>query len=714
MSSALKSMLMLYLVSITRLYAISTDCPVIFNFLQGLNLHLTDPALYQSIPTNCCNYSNYAFGYFKIVCSGTGASERVTGLTASFVHVNGTIKSQFLPSSLTLLEIYDTPLNTTIPNDLPGSITTISLYDNQLRGSIPNTLPSQLDSFFVNNNQLTGLPDSFPNTLLYLYLDENLFDKLPILPPNLRDFSISGNLLTRYPTSFPSTLIAFRMKNTLIGGAFPTNFPASLERLTLSNNRLQGIIPSLPPQLIQLYAEFNFLTGLSYDPPKTMKTLYLNHNLFTKMPILPPHLELFDISNNKVFDKMPSSFPVNLVEFSGEYNQLYGPIPPLPSPMDYLSLSYNQLNGTFPILSDSIVALLLDYNLLTGSLPNTWPPILYSLNVANNKMSGNLSGFNSSKLLNFINLSMNSFSGNLPILNLMTYSMLDLSHNQLYGDIDLNYTYIEDLRLSFNKFTNYPKSLPLDIKTLKLDNNQMSGNIKYDLPSSLTTIDLSNNNLTGFIPNWQNNINPIYFNISNNSITGTIPKSLQNVSTLDISHNYLSGCIDYPFSGSNFYLNDNYLSGNFSFVAPSQLYLQNNYVNDVVISNATVLTNCSLANNPMAPGVFGKTFKNQCILTGIFANSQSTCRILTMDEILHQKIFTTTHTIETTAMTTAATSTTFEAIPIDTTNSLSEISSKESDITLFTRNLLSFRSNHSQSHFSYIYNSNFHDALHDI
>eukprot|EP00834_Sanchytrium_tribonematis_P006953 NODE_567_length_5957_cov_0.651588.p3 type:complete len:227 gc:universal NODE_567_length_5957_cov_0.651588:1136-456(-) len=168
----------------------------------------------------------------------------------------------------------------------------------------------------------------------------------------------------------------------------------------------------------------------------------------------------------------------------------------------------------------------------------------------------------------------------------------------------------------------------------------MQGNITYDLPSTLTTFDLSNNNLTGNIPTILSDLS--YFNISNNSFTGSIPKSLQYATTLDISHNYLSGCINFQFNGSSFYFNDNYLSGNLSFLAPSQLYLRNNRVNDVLISNAIGLSNCSLANNPMAPGVFGKTFKNQCNLNGIYTASQSTCRILALGEVLPRYVATST------------------------------------------------------------------------
>eukprot|EP00834_Sanchytrium_tribonematis_P008849 NODE_1226_length_1709_cov_0.432919.p3 type:complete len:127 gc:universal NODE_1226_length_1709_cov_0.432919:756-1136(+) len=113
----------LSLIMLTRLSGISTDCPIIMNFLKALNLHLTDPSLFESIPEDCCYFfNNNGLSNIDIECSGSLSNEYITVLLLDHVSINGTIKSQFIPSKLYSLQISYTPLNTTIPSDLPNTI----------------------------------------------------------------------------------------------------------------------------------------------------------------------------------------------------------------------------------------------------------------------------------------------------------------------------------------------------------------------------------------------------------------------------------------------------------------------------------------------------------------------------------------------------------------------------------------------------------------
>eukprot|EP00834_Sanchytrium_tribonematis_P006867 NODE_550_length_6175_cov_0.398453.p9 type:complete len:102 gc:universal NODE_550_length_6175_cov_0.398453:2212-1907(-) len=65
------SMILVYLTCITRLYGISPDCPLVMKFLQGLNLHLTDPYFYKKVPIDCCQTSIvWKLGELGIQCTG--------------------------------------------------------------------------------------------------------------------------------------------------------------------------------------------------------------------------------------------------------------------------------------------------------------------------------------------------------------------------------------------------------------------------------------------------------------------------------------------------------------------------------------------------------------------------------------------------------------------------------------------------------------------
>eukprot|EP00834_Sanchytrium_tribonematis_P008155 NODE_877_length_3349_cov_0.541846.p1 type:complete len:719 gc:universal NODE_877_length_3349_cov_0.541846:588-2744(+) len=652
----LKSILFIYLTMITRLYSISADCPAVMSFLQGLNLHITDPVLYQSIPADCCTtHINNALGFLSISCISTSPFH-VNSIYLENVKINGTIKSQFIVPSLGYLLIKYTTLNTTIPSDLPNTLIGLYLDYSNIYGSIPDTLPSQLQLFSAVYNQLTGLPSSFPVLIQGIYLSGNKLTRLPaVFPPDTTSVSMDNNqIYDQLSPSMPGKMKHFHVFNNYIYGTIPSTLPDTITELWIQMNNIQGAIPAtLPSQLSDFRASHNRLDTF-YSVSQIMPTMDFSYNLFTKMMPMPLNFATLDVSHNLIYQNLTQidiknyvylyindnmiygtipNFPNNQNHYRFGNNQLQGSLPDLPDQMRELDVSGNNLTGPIPILPSYLNVLNLNNNSFTGNLPKI-PAALDSFKASHNLLSGNFSNLNTSIRLSELDLSWNKFNGSLVGIKFQLYTLVDLSHNQLSGDIDLGSSTINDLRLSFNQFDYFPKSLPQALKTLNLDNNKMQGNITYDLPSTLKTVDLSNNNLTGNVPKWPTLANRIYYNISNNSFTGSIPQSLQYMVTLDISHNYLSGCFNYQFNGSNFYFNDNYLGGKMSFLAPKQVFLQNNNILDIDVTDSTAMNqNCSLANNPMAPGVFGKTFKNQCNLNGIFAANVSFCKISLIDEI---------------------------------------------------------------------------------
>eukprot|EP00834_Sanchytrium_tribonematis_P006951 NODE_567_length_5957_cov_0.651588.p1 type:complete len:432 gc:universal NODE_567_length_5957_cov_0.651588:2564-1269(-) len=431
MMTALKSILMIYLIFITNLYGVTVDCPVILNFLQGLNLHLTDPVLYQSIPADCCTTTiSSSLGDLYMYCSGTAPNERLDGFRLTGGNVNGTMKSQFIPSALTYLEIVSTPLNTTIPSDLPNSILYLYLWYSKFQGTIPNTLPSQLIEFGASSNQLTGLPASLPNSITDLYLESGKFTQVPPLPASLNNLFMYDNLVTQFPKSFPSPsyILDFDLNQNLITGTIPNNLPNSIKYLYLSANVLQGAIPnSLPSKLFDLDLSENQLSVLPTSFPVGTQRISIGGNLFTTLPSFPPNIQQMNISDNLIYDKLPNTFPATLKNFQAARNKIYGSIPTLNSAMTTLDLSNNQLNGTIPNLPNSLLTLNLNNNLLTGILPTSWPAGLTDLLIGHNKLTGDLASLNLTNSITKLDLSWNSFSGNLQKFKPLVYSLVDVS-----------------------------------------------------------------------------------------------------------------------------------------------------------------------------------------------------------------------------------------------------------------------------------------------
>eukprot|EP00834_Sanchytrium_tribonematis_P007965 NODE_819_length_3714_cov_0.260304.p1 type:complete len:457 gc:universal NODE_819_length_3714_cov_0.260304:3450-2080(-) len=381
------------------------------------------------------------------------------------------------------------------------------------------------------------------------------------------------------------------------------------------------------PQLSELDLRQNLLSGMPKSFPSHTVKIYLSQNMLTSMPQLPPTLQTFDISYNVIFDKLPNIFPKTLTSFVASHNLIYGDISNISSTLNLLSLDNNQLNGTLKYLPNSLSYLKLEFNQLKGSLPTQLPPLLSSFQLSYNMLSGSISNFTSLTNLKDIVLSWNLFTGNLPVLSSISYYTVDFSYNLLSGNIDMSYSKVMYLHLSFNQFKKLPISLPQSITAFGLAGNSLSGNITSGLFSTLSWLDLSCNSLMGNIPS----ISPEFLNMSHNLFTGSIPISLQNVGYLDLSYNQLSGCINFQFTGYSFDLNNNFLSGAFSFASPSQLHMQNNQITDVSMVDPTNLISCDVSNNPMAPGVFGKTFYNYCNLDDVYSSNNTTCGIVPLD-----------------------------------------------------------------------------------
>uniref|UniRef100_A0A0E0BPU3 non-specific serine/threonine protein kinase n=1 Tax=Oryza glumipatula TaxID=40148 RepID=A0A0E0BPU3_9ORYZ len=178
---------------------------------------------------------------------------------------------------------------------------------------------------------------------------------------------------------------------------------------------------------------------------------------------------------------------------------------------------------------------------------------LRSLNLSNSQLSMPLSNFSGFPLLEVLDLSFNSFIGDVStqLSSLLKLRSLNLSSTNLAGDVPTSMTpSLEELVLSINNFSG---SIPIalfsyrNLTVLDLSQNKLTGDVPdefFKLPK-LRTLLLSGNMLIGTIPVTLSNITSLSrFAANQNDFTGFIPRDItKNVKMLDLSYNNLSGVI---------------------------------------------------------------------------------------------------------------------------------------------------------------------------
>ncbi|KAB2617102.1 LRR receptor-like serine/threonine-protein kinase [Pyrus ussuriensis x Pyrus communis] len=350
--------------------------------------------------------------------------------------------------------------------------------------------------------------------------------------------------------------------NTWIGVS--CNSDGSVNRLNLTNSGIQGIL-----------LEFPFMSL--------------------------PNLAYVDLSFNELFDQIPPEISslTKLIYFNTSYNQMSGKIPPeisLLTNLQVLHLNDNKFNGSIPQEIGRlkfVYKLSLYSNNLEGSIPASVGNLskLTSLLLFGNQLSGPIPPEigNLSKLVK-LSLYDNYLSGPIPLyfrnlknLTRMLFyeghflltsnisedfgvysnpQFVDLSHNNLYGEISdiwgyipskiVNAIKIQELDFSSNHLVReVPKDLGrlTSLVNLKLNGNQLFGSIpsEFGAFTELAYLDVSTNKLNGSIPSIFGELVHLYYlNLSNNNFNQEIPLQLGmlfHLSQLDLSHNSLDGKI---------------------------------------------------------------------------------------------------------------------------------------------------------------------------
>ncbi|KAJ8645602.1 hypothetical protein MRB53_007350 [Persea americana] len=293
----------------------------------------------------------------------------------------------------------------------------------------------------------------------------------------------------------------------------------SLRALFLSYNQFTGTIPSSIFQnltnLMIISASHNqFNDSISFSTFANLSKLIhidLSDNARLEVETEHPHwVPTFQLQSlllkNCIFNKRGGS---GIPTFISTQQSL-----------ETLDASRSFLKGTIPswLLNNLTVgSLILGGNLLKGPFPHSTQcnnSMLHELDVSDNFIYGELPSNIDTLFPNLIvfNMSKNELQGTIPasISKLQTLGMLDLSQNNLFGEmphglISRNNTSLKYLRLSNNKLQgNFLSKFSnmTELVVLLLDNNGFTGTIASNMLSSpsLKILDLSKNNLSGFIP----------------------------------------------------------------------------------------------------------------------------------------------------------------------------------------------------------------------
>ncbi|GLJ38931.1 hypothetical protein SUGI_0793650 [Cryptomeria japonica] len=468
--------------------------PVEFGGL-GKSQHLRFPynSLSGGIPNslrNCTSLLDLSLSFNYLTGNCTSLLELNLGAT----FLTGTIPKPIGElKSLRYLFLEQSILTGPIPSELGDctSLTFLDLRYNLLTGTIPKAITelNSLEILYLNSNILTG---TIPLEIGKL---KNLGELI-----SLEILHVSHNRLSgKIPPSIGKCkhLTALVLSDNLLSGGIPATLTncIALTRLKLSNNLFNGDLQ------IQFSSSIEVLSAHSNNFCGTLPTSLANCT----------QLKLLDFSRNRLVGELSSHALANCLQ------------------LRVVSLGSIDLKGDIPLwLRDlnRFQVLDLSNNKFGGRIPS----ILEDLEGFQNPRDSQLTG--------------NTLYEDIPAINIKGYefrleyvlasnTILDLSHNNLRGEIPKNIGSLSQLRL------------------LNLSGNQLEGMIPASLGQiePLEQLDLSQNSLSGKLPVELSNLSKLsYWDVSFNHLCGPIPGGTQLMTFDERSYQGNPPCLcGYPF-----------------------------------------------------------------------------------------------------------------------------------------------------------------------
>ncbi|GAB2289472.1 hypothetical protein Dimus_023781 [Dionaea muscipula] len=464
-----------------------------------------------SLPASLGNLTQLTylgFGDNKLVGQVPSTIANLTKLTSLELSSNGLQGS--IPAFISGLE--NLQLLDLLMNDFQGpvgfdvflkhkqlQILQLSGVDLILAGETGNSTSSYPQFVFLvlESCNLTRFPDILYNQTNLQVLDLGMNNiRGPLLPlPNVVEYylahnELSGEIPSRMcnATSLYSLILSY---NGLSGRIPPCLFSlsSSLMILSLDQNNLEGMIPETFTSTCKLRVLNLNNNGIQGPVPRSLAkcqslvVLDLGSNILDgSFPIWLaglPELQALALGSNILHGSIPSSFgrgfpSLHIIDLSN--NNLGGNLP------DELFLNRSAMEvGNQGQTQTGYLTVTVPVSLLGLTMEATYPLFITLRYKGNESPSTKIL-----KIFTSIDLSSNSFQGNIPvsIVNLVGLQSLNLSHNKITGSIPSSMRELSNL------------------ESLDLSNNFLSGDIPQQLAelTFLEIFDVSHNQLTGSIP----------------------------------------------------------------------------------------------------------------------------------------------------------------------------------------------------------------------
>jgi len=354
----------------------------------------------------------------------------------------------------------------------------------------------------------------------------------------LENLRISGDLQGSLPDMAASQLKALEIANdtALVPGGWDEFFallPTGLESLRLSSlGRAESALPQDLPVFAQLQSleilDCN-LTGpipSSIAQSQNLKKLWLNGSFEGPIPSFIGQLQSLE------------DLGLSASQFSGQLPETLGNLANLKN----LYLDGNNLEGEIPQSMSALTALEwldLSGNAFTGGLEHLFNGTeLFAIDVSDNQLSGTFPDVQNMEISR-IYAQNNNFSGDLPIVNVTQWgtSSIDFSNNAFSGAIPSSY---------FSQ----------KIGGLYLADNQLEGELEDLSLENYNALDLSGNNLSGDISTWRAResyaVSYTGYFLDDNDFYGDLPVAIAGTSqaNLTLSGNRVSSIPDFSDSAS--------------------------------------------------------------------------------------------------------------------------------------------------------------------